>query len=105
VLTKLWHSVPVHAGSWDKTLRYWDLRQQSPAHTQTLPDKCLALSVSHPLLVVGTGDRNIQIFNLAKPNVVYKQVQSPLKYQTRSIACFPDHVSFVHPTPWWSLVR
>ena len=90
---------PARAGSWDKTLRYWDLRQQSPAHTQTLPDKCLALSVSHPLLVVGTGERNIQIFNLAKPNVVYKQVQSPLKYQTRSIACFPDHVRFVHPTP------
>jgi hypothetical protein len=36
----------------------------------------LALSVQHPLLVVGTGQRDIQIFNLAKPNVVYKQVRA-----------------------------
>jgi len=77
-------------GSWDKTLRYWDLRQQSPAHTQTLPDKCYALSVSHPLLVVGTAERYIQVFNLAKPDQVYKQLQSPLKHQTRCIAAFPD---------------
>ncbi|CAH8392654.1 unnamed protein product [Eruca vesicaria subsp. sativa] len=38
-------------GSWDKTLRYWDTRQQTPVHTQQLPDKCYALSVKHPLMV------------------------------------------------------
>jgi len=77
-------------GGWDKTLRYWDLRQQSPAHVQQLPEKCYAMSVSHPLLVVGCAERVIQIFNLANPQQVFKEVQSPLKYQTRCIAAFPD---------------
>jgi len=82
-------------GSWDKTLRYWDLRQQSPAHTQTLPDKCYALSVQYPLLVAGTAERHIQIFDLQKPNQVYKQLVSPLRYQTRCVACFPDKTGYL----------
>jgi WD40 repeat protein len=62
--------LPTRTGGWDKTLRYWDLRQQSPAHVQQLPEKCYAMSVSHPLLVVGCAERVIQIFNLANPQQV-----------------------------------
>jgi hypothetical protein len=40
------------------------------------------------LLVVGTADRQVTIFNLGNPTVVYKTLMSPLKYQTRVVSCF-----------------
>jgi len=39
-------------GSWDKTLKYWDLRQANPLHTQTLPERVYGMDVRHPLLVL-----------------------------------------------------
>lgn len=51
-------------------LRYWDLRQQTPTWVQRLPDLCYALAVQHPLVVVGTADRNIIVFNLQSPQVL-----------------------------------
>lgn len=83
------------SGSWDKTLRYWDLRQQTPVHTQQLPERCYALSVKHPLMVVGTADRNLIVFNLQNPQTEFKRITSPLKYQTRCVAAFPDQQGFL----------
>lgn len=51
--------------------RYWDTRQPNPVHTQQLPDRCYALTVRHPLLVVGTADRNLVVFNLQSPQVSF----------------------------------
>ncbi|XP_041992052.1 protein RAE1-like isoform X1 [Salvia splendens] len=82
-------------GSWDKTLRYWDLRQQSPTWVQQLPDRCYALAVQHSLMVVGTADRNIIVFDLQKPQTEYKRFVSPLQHQTRCLAAFPDKQGFL----------
>ncbi|GLT27335.1 hypothetical protein SLA2020_023410 [Shorea laevis] len=71
-------------------LRYWDTRQPNPAHTQQLPECCYAVAVKHPLMVVGTADRNLIVFNLQNPQTEYKRIVSPLKYQTRCVAAFPD---------------
>lgn len=35
------------------------------------------------------------MFNLSNPGAVYKQLQSPLKYQTRCIAAFPDKTGYL----------
>jgi mRNA export factor len=35
------------------------------------------------------------VFNLGSPSVVYKSLQSPLKYQTRCISCFPDKTGYL----------
>ncbi|KAI3810312.1 hypothetical protein L1987_19924 [Smallanthus sonchifolius] len=83
------------SGSWDKTLRYWDLRQANPVHTQQLPERCYALTVIHPLMVVGTADRNLIVFNLQNPQAEFKRITSPLKYQTRCVAAFPDQQGFL----------
>ncbi|KAJ9687144.1 hypothetical protein PVL29_015840 [Vitis rotundifolia] len=82
-------------GSWDKTLKYWDTRQPNPVHTQQLPDRCYALTVRHPLMVVGTADRNLIVFNLQNPQTEFKRITSPLKYQTRCVAAFPDQQGFL----------
>ncbi|GFP98673.1 protein rae1 [Phtheirospermum japonicum] len=82
-------------GSWDKTLRYWDLRQQNPTLVQQLPERCYALSVRYPLMVVGTADRNLVVYNLKNPQTEFKRIVSPLKYQTRCVAAFPDQQGFL----------
>ncbi|KAL9224741.1 hypothetical protein vseg_000750 [Gypsophila vaccaria] len=82
-------------GSWDKTIRYWDTRQPNPVHTQQLPERCYALSVRHPLMVVGTSDRNMIVYNLQNPQTEFKRIVSPLKYQTRCVAAFPDKQGFL----------
>mmetsp|Transcript_20944 Transcript_20944/g.45820 ORF Transcript_20944/g.45820 Transcript_20944/m.45820 type:complete len:353 (+) Transcript_20944:170-1228(+) len=82
-------------GSWDKTLRFWDCRSPSPVHSQTLPERVYAMDVNHPLLVVGTADRNLHVYDLTKPQAPFKTLQSPLKWQTRCIACFPDKTGYL----------
>ena len=47
--------------SWDKTLKYWDLRQAAAVNTLNLPQRVYALSVSHPLLVVGMANRQLHV--------------------------------------------
>ena len=82
-------------GSWDKTVKYWDLRSPTPAHTQPMPERVYAMDVRDELMVVGTADRQLQVFNLGTPGQVYKSLASPLKYQTRCIACFPDKTGYL----------
>ncbi|KAJ7039643.1 WD40-repeat-containing domain protein [Mycena alexandri] len=75
-------------GSWDKTIKYWDLRTPSPIASVQLPERCYSMDVQYPLMVVGTAERHISIFNLTNPTVLYKATQSPLKLQTRVVSCF-----------------
>ncbi|KAI9605422.1 hypothetical protein KEM48_002207 [Puccinia striiformis f. sp. tritici PST-130] len=74
-------------GSWDKTLKYWDLRSPTPAVSVTLPERIYTMDTVFPLMVVGTAARKIISIN---PAVEYKSLDSPLKWQTRCIACFND---------------
>jgi len=77
-------------GSWDKTIKvarvhlfllssdvcsspqYWDMRTSNPVSTVQLPERCYTLDVSYPLMVVGTAERHVQIFNLTNPTTPYK---------------------------------
>ncbi|KAI0925711.1 hypothetical protein AcV5_008375 [Taiwanofungus camphoratus] len=100
-------------GSWDKTLKYWDLRTPNPVSTVQLPERCYTLDIVYPLMVVGTAERHIQIFNLTNPTSAYKVSRhhnesfegptttssaqtmiSPLKWQTRVVSCFPSGNGF-----------
>lgn len=37
----------------------------------------------------------LQVFNLTNPAAVYKELESPLKFQTRCITCFPDSTGYL----------
>ncbi|RGB44146.1 WD40-repeat-containing domain protein [Rhizophagus diaphanus] len=79
----------VLTGSWDKTLKYWDMRSSTPVLTVNLPERCYALDFSYPVLVVGCAERHVQIFDLSKdPRTPVKSLISPLKWQTRCISTF-----------------
>jgi len=82
------------SGSWDKTLRYWDGRSPNATATVPLPERLYAMDVLFPLAVVATAERHVVIFDLRKPTVEFKRFASPLKYQSRSLACFPDKTGF-----------
>jgi mRNA export factor len=50
------------------------------------------MDATDKICVVGTADRQIHIYDLANPFTKYRQVESPLKWQTRVISCFPASV-------------
>ncbi|CCK69454.1 RNA export factor GLE2 KNAG_0C03490 [Huiozyma naganishii CBS 8797] len=77
-------------GSWDKSIKYWDFRQPQPVSTVIMPDRVYAMDNKQQLLVVGTAERHIAVINLNNPGVIFKATQSPLKWQTRSIACYNE---------------
>ncbi|KIV95738.1 Nucleoporin GLE2 [Exophiala mesophila] len=81
-------------GSWDKTIKYWDMRQPTPVATINAQERIYTMDVRNKLLVYGTADRYINIIDLNKPETPYKSIQSPLKYQTRVISCFTDATGF-----------
>jgi mRNA export factor len=81
-------------GSWDKTIKYWDCRQQNPVASVQCKERVYAMDTRDQLLVVATADRWVEIFNLNQPATAYKQIQSPLKWQTRTVSCFADATGF-----------
>lgn len=81
-------------GSWDKTIKYWDLRSQNPVGTVTCQERIYTMDVRNSLLVVGTAERYINVINLQDPLKFYKTLQSPLKWQTRVVSCFTDASGF-----------
>ncbi|KAK9412940.1 putative Poly(A)+ RNA export protein [Seiridium unicorne] len=84
----------VVTGSWDKTIKYWDLRSPNPVGSVTAQERIYTMDVRNNLLVVGTADRYINVINLSDPLKFYKTLQSPLKWQTRVVSCFADASGF-----------
>lgn len=78
--------------SFDKTLKYWDLRTPQPVATVALPDRASKISTAKKLLAVACMNKQAAIFNLDNPSTIFKMLETPLKYCTESIACMPDGV-------------
>lgn len=81
-------------GSWDKTVKYWDLRQSTPVATVSCQERVYTMDSRDSCLVIGTADRYINVISLNKPTEFYKTMQSPLKWQTRVVSCFNDSQGF-----------
>lgn len=100
------HSAPVAAvgycsetrlvvsGGWDGKLHFWDQRQPTPVGTLELPERCYDLDVRGNMMVVATAERHILVYNMTGAPTLHTQMLSPLKLQSRCIACFPDMTGF-----------
>ncbi|KAJ5493633.1 hypothetical protein N7463_009720 [Penicillium fimorum] len=84
----------VVTGSWDRTVKYWDMRQSSPLGVLECPERVYAMEISQGQLLVALADRHISLVNLNQPTTVFKTLQSPLKHQTRTICWIPDGSGF-----------
>ncbi|KAI9835832.1 MAG: RNA export factor gle2 [Sclerophora amabilis] len=81
-------------GSWDRTVKYWDLRSPNPVASLECQERVYTLDVRDKLMVIGTAERFINVVNLNEPQKFYKTIQSPLKWQTRVVSCFTDATGF-----------
>ncbi|SCU87211.1 LAMI_0D05182g1_1 [Lachancea mirantina] len=82
------------SGSWDKTIRYWDMRQPQAVSTVAMPDRVYCMDSKQKLLVVGTAERHISVIDLTNPSAIFKTTMSPLKWQTRSVSCYIEGNGF-----------
>jgi len=84
----------VVTASWDKTIKYWDGKTATPRAVLQLPERAYCVDVRYPLMVICTAERKIVVVNLTNPQTIYATLNSPLKYQSRCVACFPDQQGF-----------
>ncbi|KER19729.1 putative nucleoporin GLE2 [Opisthorchis viverrini] len=75
-------------GSWDKRLRFWDLRQATPILNLDLPERVYCADVHYPLALVGLAGRHVIAYNLENGPTEFSRTESPLKYQSRCISIF-----------------
>lgn len=84
----------VVSGGWDNKLNFWDARQSNPVGSIDLPDRCYDLSVRGNIMAVACASRHILVYDITNQPVERIRRESPLKYQTRCISCFPDMTGF-----------
>lgn len=106
----------------DKTIKYWDGRcPKTPVITYELEEKVYAADVKDNLGVfgmhfdllnylkqlaiitilffvflkyAGLAEKHVLIFDLNYPQKPFRTLESPLKFQTRSISCFIDYKGY-----------
>jgi mRNA export factor len=85
-------------GSWDKSVKMWDLNSPNPVATLACAERVYSMDVkkhlNKHLMVIATAERHIHIVDLNNPGTIYKTIQSPLKWQTRVVSCFSDASGF-----------
>ncbi|KAI1423825.1 WD40-repeat-containing domain protein [Xylaria sp. FL1777] len=87
----------VVSGSWDKTIKFWDVRQppqqqrsSEAVATLSFDERVYSLDVKANLLVVATADFLVHLVDLRNPVEPFETVDSPLGYQTKVVTAFPD---------------
>lgn len=83
--------------SWDRSLRYWDVREPtgSPMATVPLKERAYAMDSLGVLMVVASAGRHITVFDVRRPETPFQEKYSQLKHQSRCVACWPDSMGYV----------
>jgi mRNA export factor len=81
----------IASGSWDKTVRYWDMRQPQPIGVLELPERVYTMDTGGSVLVIGTAENQMHFVNLHNdPLKVSRSVESTLTYQTSALSVSAD---------------
>jgi len=81
-------------GGWDSSVSFWDCRQLKAGFQITLPNRLFCADIKKDAFIIATADRYVLIHDLKNPSKPFRQFQSDLKYQSRSISLFPDTTGF-----------
>ncbi|CAJ1953443.1 unnamed protein product [Cylindrotheca closterium] len=85
----------VVSGGWDRKLKFWDMRTNNPVGTLDMPERVYDLDVRGNLMCVITANRRMMIYNVGTPQpTLVQNKESPLKFQSRCVSCFPDQTGF-----------
>jgi mRNA export factor len=84
----------VVTGGWDRKLKFWDTRTPNPAAALDLPERVYAMDIQDNLLVVATANRQVLVYDVQGQPREHERKESPLKYQTRCVECFPDQTGY-----------
>ncbi|KAK0484142.1 WD40-repeat-containing domain protein [Armillaria luteobubalina] len=78
-------------GSWDRTLRFWDPRADSPQQTSsTMPERVYSIDIVGHMLVLAMASRLVRIYDTRRMEAPLQERESSLKYLTRSLACMAN---------------
>lgn len=81
----------IASGSWDKTVRYWDMRQQQSIGVLHLPERVYGMDTGGSLLVIATAEPKVHLVNLHdNPLELWRSDKSPLKRQLSAASVTPD---------------
>lgn len=89
-------------GGWDKTLRFWDMRQlptQTSMATITLPERVYCSDMLFPMATVALANRHIKMYKLDGQPQEFSDIESPLKFQvliinSKKLNLEPLHIYF-----------
>jgi len=82
-------------GSWDKKIKYWDIRGNLCCGSLDLGHKIYCMRSLTPILALGLSNKYVQVYDLRNPSQVIINKTTPLKHQLRCIDIFPSKDGFV----------
>jgi len=80
-------------GSWDGTVRYWDLRNTTSPFVQLkTKERVYSMDTGGKMLVIATADRHIHIVDLQTEPAVFEKTTTnhPLNHQSTIVAVMPS---------------
>lgn len=84
----------IYTGSWDKQVKVWDTNSKKPAASVKVGSKVFCMDASSKHVVVGCSDKTISVYDVRKFDAPIL-ARELLKFQLRSLKCFPDQSGFV----------
>eukprot|EP00866_Antonospora_locustae_P002300 jgi/Antlo1/2300/2 len=82
------------SGSFDKTLKFWDLRTTSPVHTINLSERVFCMDLNRDMLSVSLAGNKVSVYDL-RNNCQEKTLTTKLFWQVRSICSGNDNETVI----------